>query len=92
MSFPRVNISVDSTDLIEGVRPLREQIRSFRNGGLRTGSRELKDSDYDEDDSQVVDPSSEFGLDRFEKMEKITDQISERMAAAHRDKIEHAEV
>lgn len=78
-------------ELIHGVQPLSEQIRSFRNGGLGLGARPLSDSNYDEDDSQVVDPSSEFGLDRFEKSEEVASQISTRMKKKHDEKLKHAE-
>lgn len=78
--------------LIHGVKPLSDQIRSFRNGGLGLGARPLSDSNYDEDDSQVVDPSSDFGLDRFEKSEEIASQISTRMKQKHDEKLKHAEV
>lgn len=79
-------------ELIQGVKPLSDQIRSFRNGGLGLGARPLGDSNYDEDDSQVVDPSSEFGLDRFEKSEEVASQISTRMKKKHDEKLKHAEV
>lgn len=79
-------------ELIHGVRPLSDQIRSFRNGGLGLGVRPLSDSNYDEDDSQVVDPSSDFGLDRFEKSEEIASQISIRMKQKHDEKLKHAQV
>lgn len=84
----------ETTDdqLIHGVKPLSDQIRSFRNGGLGLGARPLGDSNYDEDDSQVVDPSSDFGLDRFEKSEEIASQISTRMKQKHDEKLKHAEV
>lgn len=84
-------VTVDD-DLIHGVRPLSDQIRSFRNGGLGLGVRPLSDSNYDEDDSQIVDPSSDFGLDRFEKSEEIASQISTRMKQKHDEKLKHAEV
>lgn len=83
---------VESPDLIEGVKTLSDQIASYRAGGLSLGSRELKDSYFDEDDSEVVDPSTEFGLDRFEKSEAIVSMVSDRMAKRKKDKIEQAEV
>lgn len=79
-------------ELVCGVKPLSEQIRSFRAGGLSSGTRELKDSLYDEDDSTDVDPSSEFGLDRFERSEAIAAAVSDRMAKKNQKKLEHAEV
>ena len=78
-------------ELIHGVKPLSDQIRSFRNGGLGLGARPLGDSNYDEDDSLVVDPSTEFGLDRFEKSEEVASQISTRMKKKHDEKLKHAE-
>lgn len=79
-------------ELIHGVKPLSDQIRSLRNGGLGLGVRPLSDSNYDEDDSQLVDPSSDFCLDRFEKLEEIASQISTRMKQKYDDKLKHAEV
>lgn len=92
-SSPRSFLPAATTDdeLIHGVKPLSDQIRSFRNGGLGLGARPLGDSNYDEDDSQVVDPSSEFGLDRFEKSEEVASQISTRMKKKHDEKLKHAE-
>lgn len=78
--------------MICGVKSLSDQIRSFRAGGLSSGTRELKDSLYDEDDSIDVDPSSEFGLDRFERGEAIAATVSDRMAKKSKEKLEHAEV
>lgn len=78
--------------LICGVKTLSDQIRSFRAGGLSSGTRELKDSLYDEDDSTEVDPSSEFGVDRFERSERIAATVSDRMAKKKKEKLEHAEV
>ena len=93
-SRPCSFFSNETTDdeLIHGVKSLSDQIRSFRNGGLGLGSRPLSDSNYDEDDSQLVDPSSDFGLDRFEKSEEIASQISTRMKQKHDEELKHAEV
>lgn len=93
-SCPRSFSPAATTDdeLIQGVKPLSDQIRSFRNGGLGLGARPLGDSNYDEDDSQVVDPSSEFGLDRFEMSEEVASQISTRMKKKYDEKLKHAEV
>lgn len=82
----------DGAELIEGVKTLPEQIASYRAGGLKTGSRELKDSHFDEDDVDDVDPSSEFGLDRFEITEKLSSTISRRMAAKKKEKLKQAEI
>lgn len=81
--------SVD--DLIQGVKCLSDQIRSYRCGGLSTGTRKLSDSNYDEDDVIDVDPSSEFGLDRFEKSEELAATISRRMAARKKQKLNDAD-
>ena len=67
-------------DLVCGVKSLSDQIRSFRAGGLSSGTRELKD------------PSSEYGLDRFERSEAIAATVSDRMAKKKKEKFEHAEV
>lgn len=83
---------VDSPELIEGVKTMSDQIASYRAGGLKMGSRELKDSHFDEDDVDIIDPSSEFGSDRFEKAEAIAGLVSERMAKKRKQKLEQAEV
>ena len=80
----------DGVELIEGVKTLSEQIASYRAGGLATGSRELTDSCFDEDDVEDIDPSSEFGLDRFEATEALTSTISRRMAAKKKAKLNEA--
>lgn len=87
-----IGISSPTSDdeLIHGIKPLSDQIRSFRSGGLKMGIRELSDSNYDEDDFTEFDPSSEFGKDRFEKVEQISSMISDRMAKKHKKKIEEA--
>ena len=89
---PTVGVSKPMTedDFIYGVKPLSDQIRSYRSGGLKMGTRELSDSSYDEDDFTDFDPSSEFGKDRFEKVDKISSMISDRMAKKHKKKIEEA--
>ena len=43
-----------------------------------------------EDDVIDVDPSSEFGLDRFEKSEELAATISRRMAAKKKAKLNEA--
>nr|DAM54587.1 MAG TPA: hypothetical protein [Microviridae sp.] len=91
---PDLMASVGTTldELVCGVKSLSDQVRSFRAGGLSSGTRELKDSLYDEDDSIEVDPSSEFGVDRFERSERIAATVSDRMAKKKKEKLEHAEV
>lgn len=79
-------------ELLHGVKSLSDQIRSYRAGGLSLGTRELGDSNYDEDDSNQVDPSIEPGLDRFERAEALASTISSRMQKKHKEKLEKAEV
>lgn len=76
---------------IQGVKCLSDQIRSYRCGGLSTGTRQLSESNYDEDDVVDIDPSSEFGLDRFEKSEELAATISRRMAAKKKQKLNDAD-
>lgn len=92
--WPTVCVSTPTSDdeLVHGVKPLSDQIRTYRAGGLKMGSRELSDSNYDEDDFTGIDPSSEFGTDRFEKAEAMAGLISERMAKKHKQKLEQAQV
>lgn len=79
-------------DFLHGVLPLSEQIRKVLAGGQPPQSRELRDSNYDEDDSQDVDPLSEFGIDRFERAEAMTDLISDRIAKKKKKQLETADV
>lgn len=95
MSFcptPAVTTPTSDDELIHGVKTLSDQIRSLRHGGLGPNTRQLGEANYDEDSSQVVDPSADFTLDRFEKSEEIAAQISTRMKQKHDDKLKHAEV
>lgn len=78
-------------DLILGVKSLSEQIRSMRCGGLPLGSRELTDASYDEDDSELVDPTFEPGADRFEKLEGLSSVVSDRMRKKYKERFEHAD-
>ena len=78
-------------DLILGVKSLPEQIRSMRHGGLPLGSRELTDASYDEDNSELIDPTFEPGADRFEKMEGLSSAISDRMRKKYKERFEHAD-
>lgn len=87
---PSKSTPTPEDDLIQGVKCLSDQIRSYRCGGLSTGTRRLSESNYDEDDVEEVDPSSQFGLDRFEKSEKLASSISRRMAAKKREKLQQA--
>lgn len=90
--IPAVQNPTPADELIFGVKSLSDQIRTMRHGGLPVGSRELTDANYDEDDVQTIDPSSDFTLDRFEKSEEIASQISTRMKQKHDEKLKHAEV
>lgn len=76
--------------MIYGVKPLSDQIRSMRKGGLPLASRELGDSSYDEDDSEDIDPTFEPGFDRFEKSEALRDRISGRMKKRYEEKLKQA--
>ncbi len=78
-------------DLILGVKSLSEQIRSMRHGGLPLGSRELTDASYDEDDSELIDPTFEPGADRFEKMEGLSAVVSDRMRKKYEERFKHAD-
>lgn len=78
-------------ELIFGVKSLSDQIRSMRYGGLPLGSRELTDASYDEDDSELIDPTFEPGADRFEKMEGLSSVVSGRMRKKYEEKFKHAQ-
>lgn len=86
-----VCVPTPSDDLIYGVKSLSDQIRSMRHGGLPLGSRELTDSVYDEDDSELIDPTFEPGADRFEKMEGLSSVVSDRMRKKYKERFEHAD-
>lgn len=78
-------------DVVFGVKSLSEQIRSMRKGGLPLGSRELTDANYDEDDSEMIDPTFEPGLDRFEKFESLASVVSDRMRKKYKERFDHAD-
>lgn len=78
-------------DVVFGVKSLSEQIRSMRNGGLPLGSRELGESNYDEDDSEMVDPTFEPAADRFEKLEGLSSVVSDRMRKKYEERFKHAD-
>lgn len=77
-------------DVVFGVKSLSEQIRSMRKGGLPLGSRELTDANYDEDDSELIDPTFEPGADRFEKLEGLSSVVSDRMRKKYEERFKHA--
>lgn len=78
-------------DVVFGAKSLSEQIRSMRKGGLPLGSRELSEANYDEDDSEMVDPTFEPGLDRFEKFESLASVVSDRMRKKYKERFDHAD-
>ena len=78
-------------DVVFGVKSLSEQIRSMRKGGLPLGSRELTEANYDEDDSELVDPTFEPGADRFEKLEGLSSVVSDRMRKKYEERFKHAD-
>lgn len=78
-------------DVVFGVKSLSEQIRSMRKGGLPLGSRELSEANYDEDDSELVDPTFEPGADRFEKLEGLSSVVSDRMRKKYEERFKHAD-
>lgn len=77
-------------DVVFGVKSLSEQIRSMRKGGLPLGSRELSEANYDEDDSELVDPTFEPGADRFEKLEGLSSVVSDRMRKKYEERFKLA--
>lgn len=85
------NVKPEREQLNYGILPLSSQISAMRRGGVSLSTRQLGDGNYDEDDSEGVDPSIN-DLDRFERLQAITDTISERIAKRDKDKLDHAEV
>lgn len=84
-------VPTSADDVVFGVKSLSEQIRSMRQGGLPLGSRELGDANYDEDDSEKVDPTFEPGFDRFEKFESLASVVSDRMRKKYKERFDHAD-
>lgn len=84
-------VPTSADDVVFGVKSLSEQIRSMRKGGLPLGSRELTDADYDEDDSELIDPTFEPGADRFEKLESLSSVVSDRMRKKYEERFKHAD-
>lgn len=80
-----------SKDLILGAIPLNRQIEIMRAGGHAVSTRQLGETNYDEDDVLTVDPSVDT-LDRFERAEAIASLISDRIAKKKKEKLEKAEV
>lgn len=89
--YPSSRSSCVSRDLILGAVPLNRQIEIMRAGGHAVPTRQLGDTNYDEDDVYTVDPSVDK-LDRFERAEAIASVISDRIAAKKMNKLEKAEV
>lgn len=90
-SCGRNSVVVEHSDYIYGVDSLTAQFRRSRYGLLAPELKKLPDSQYDEDDSMFVDPSSNPSLDRFERTEEIARAISDRMKKSKKDALEHAE-
>lgn len=89
--FGFYGVEPESNQLNFGVLPLSSQISAMRRGGVSLSTRRLGDGNYDEDDSETIDPAIN-DLDRFERLNAITDTISERMKQRDKDKLEHADV
>lgn len=84
-------VEPESKQLNFGVLPLSSQISAMRRGGVSLSTRQLGDGNYDEDGSETIDPAIN-DLDRFERLNAITDTISERMKQRDKDKLDHADV
>lgn len=93
MSHGRVPVieEFDEDKFLHGVRPLSEQIRSFRKGVQALDTHKIPDAFYDEDDETQVDPSFDPELDRFERAEALADRISERMKKQKEESLQHAD-
>lgn len=78
-------------DLLLGVLPFTDQIRRFRMGGLALNERAPEQMGYDEDDTTIVDPSAQFGTDRFERAEGLREILSDRMKSQKQAALEHAD-
>lgn len=85
-------VGLPENDFISGAMSLSDQVRCFRAGGLPPATRSLSESVYDEDDVEVVDPSVNYGSDRFERSEAIAAQISERKKKAKEKRLKEARV
>lgn len=76
---------------IYDVPSLSSQLRASRFGALPPEKKSLSDSLYDEDDSDVVDPTSDSTLDRFERTDAAASLISERLKKSNEERLKHAE-
>ncbi len=74
-----------------GAMSLSDQISAQRAGAHSVSTRPLTDANYDEDDSVAVDPSVDL-LDKFERAQAITDQISYRTRKHREDKLKNLDV
>ena len=73
--------------LIHGVKSLRQGLQEYWETGVYPSDRVQHNSEdyYDEDSTTQVDPSTDFSLDKFERIEKIVEVASERERKKHED-------
>ena len=73
--------------LIHGVKSLRKGLQEYWEIGVYPCDRVQHNSEdyYDEDSTTQVDPSTDFSLDKFERIEKIVEVASERERKKHED-------
>lgn len=79
-----MHIVLPQEEVLSGGFPLSEEIRIMRNGGHSVQTRQLGDTNYDEDDVKTVDPPVD-SLDKFERAQAITDQIPERVESRKKE-------
>lgn len=91
-SEPTEVTETPANSLLHGVKPFADLIRRSMNGGLGLAERPLEESSYDEEKTDVLDPTTQFGSDRFERSEAIASLVSEEAARHKRSKLEHADV
>ncbi|UWN62111.1 hypothetical protein [Alistipes onderdonkii] len=73
--------------LIHGVKSLRQGLQEYWETGVYPCDPVQRNSGeyYDEDSTTQVDPSTDFSLDKFERLEKIVEVVSERERKKHED-------
>lgn len=84
---PVVVHSCSEDFLIHGVKPLRQGLQEYWETGVYPCDpvRRNPEEYYDEDSTTQVDPSTDFSLDKFERIEKIVEVASERERKKHED-------
>lgn len=87
LTEPVVIHSCSEDCIIHGVKSLRQGLKEYHETGVYPCDPVQHNSEefYDEDSVNQVDPSTDFTLDKFERIEKIVENVSERERKKHED-------